>query len=153
LFELLTHTSLELQWLSYRGLPDLRVLCQFDRPVIAMMRLPTGDSGGRANLHQGAIGAAVDLWTGTVTGAWIGRRPLDRHPDTDVELVGAVVPSWDAVLDAASRCGPATACTTWAPTSSSTGTPTRWRWRSTPARPADPERDGPRPAGQLEETA
>lgn len=108
LFEPLIRTHPDLERLTYRGLPDIRVLCQFDRPVMAMMRLPTADSGGRANLHQGAIGAAVDLATGTVSGAWIGRRPMDRHPDTGVDLVGAVVPCWDAVLDAASRCGPAT---------------------------------------------
>ncbi|WNV76026.1 sugar-transfer associated ATP-grasp domain-containing protein [Geodermatophilus sp. DSM 44513] len=94
--------------LSHRGLPDVRVLCLSDEPVMAMVRLPTSASGGRANLHQGAIGAAVELGTGVITGAWVGRRPLDRHPDTGVDLVGAVVPCWDGVLDAATRCGPAT---------------------------------------------
>ncbi len=33
-------------------------------PVMAMLRLPTRQSGGKANLHQGAIGVGVDLATG-----------------------------------------------------------------------------------------
>lgn len=108
LFEPLIRAHGDVERLSYQGLADVRVLCLSDRPVMAMMRLPTSASGGRANLHQGAIGAAVDLATGVITGAWVGRNPLERHPDTGVELIGATVPCWDGVLAAASRCGPAT---------------------------------------------
>ncbi len=108
LFEPLIRTHPDVERLSYRGLADVRVLCLDDRPVMAMMRLLTSASEGRANLHQGAIGAAADLGTGEVTGAWVGRRPLDRHPDTGAQLVGSVVPCWDGLLDAAARCGPAT---------------------------------------------
>ena len=108
LFEPLIRTHPDLERLSYQGLPDVRVLCLQDRPVLAMMRLPTAGSGGRANLHQGAVGGAVDVVTGEVTGAWSGRHSITHHPDTGVELIGAYVPHWAGVLDAASRCGPAT---------------------------------------------
>ncbi len=36
------------------------------------------------------------------------RRVLTHHPDSGVAVVGAQVPYWDPVLDAASACGPAT---------------------------------------------
>jgi alpha-L-glutamate ligase-like protein len=94
LLEPLIRAHPDMDRLSYRGLPDVRVLCLGDQPVLAMVRLPTRSSGGRANLHQGAIGAAVDLDT--------------HHPDSGEPIVGAQIPHWNAVLDAASRCGPAT---------------------------------------------
>lgn len=94
--------------MSFRGLPDIRVICVGDEPVTAMLRLPTSASGGRANLHRRAIGASVDLATGTVVRAWTGGNHTDAHPDTGAPLTGQVVPHWDAVLDAARRCAAAT---------------------------------------------
>ncbi|WP_219416273.1 sugar-transfer associated ATP-grasp domain-containing protein [Pseudonocardia nigra] len=94
--------------LSYRGLPDIRVICVDDRPLTAMLRLPTAASGGKANLHQRAIGAAVDLATGAVVRAWTDGRITDVHPDTGRTVTGVRVPHWDAVVGAASRCAAAT---------------------------------------------
>jgi alpha-L-glutamate ligase-like protein len=108
LLEPLIRAHPDMERLSYRGLPDVRVLCLSDQPVLAMVRLPTRSSGGRANLHQGAIGAAVDLSTGRLTRAWTGRSTVTHHPDSGAIVVGAQIPHWDAVLDAASTCGPAT---------------------------------------------
>lgn len=108
LLEPLIHSHPDLDRLSYQGLPDIRVICAGDQPRLAMLRLPTSASGGRANLHQGAIGASVDLETGRVERAWIGSTPLTRHPDTRQELIGAQVPDWAVVVEAASRCGQAT---------------------------------------------
>lgn len=87
------------------GLPDIRVICLDERPLLAMMRLPTRTSGGRGNLHQGGIGAAVDLRTGRVTRAVHGGHEITEHPDTHAAIVGSVVPEWPAVLDAARRAG------------------------------------------------
>jgi alpha-L-glutamate ligase-like protein len=101
-----THPVLEA--MSYRGLPDVRVICVDDAPLTAMLRLPTSASGGRANLHQRAIGAAVDLDTGEVVRAWIGGTVIDVHPDTGRALTGVHVPHWDTILDAARRCAAAT---------------------------------------------
>lgn len=108
LVEPLIHAHPELDRLSYRGLPDIRVMCLGPEPRLAMMRLPTARSGGRANLHQQAIGAAVDLDTGRVVRAWAGGRELHDHPDTGEHVVGALVPCWSEVVDAASRCAAAT---------------------------------------------
>jgi len=108
LLEPLIRAHPDMDRLSYRGLPDVRVLCLSDSPVLAMVRLPTRSSGGRANLHQGAIGAAVDLRTGRLTRAWTGKHTVTSHPDSGEPVVGAQIPHWDAVLDAAARCGPAT---------------------------------------------
>ncbi len=86
----------------FQGLPDIRLICVGDEPKLAMMRLPTSASGGRANLHQGALGASVDLGSGRVTAAWSASTPVEAHPD-GVRLVGATVPHWEGVLNAASR--------------------------------------------------
>ncbi|MGW6708528.1 sugar-transfer associated ATP-grasp domain-containing protein [Streptomyces sp. NPDC054956] len=108
MFEPLIRAHPELARLSHQGLPDIRVICDGDRPRLAMLRLPTRFSGGRANLHQRAIGAAVDLATGRITHALVGKESAERHPDTGELLIGATVPHWPEVLDAARRCAAAT---------------------------------------------
>src|SRR3972149_9281599 len=52
---------------AYRGTPDIRIIVFNKVPVMAMLRLPTKESGGRANLHQGAIGVGIDIATGITT--------------------------------------------------------------------------------------
>lgn len=47
--------------ISYQGAPDIRIIVLSGFPIMAMVRLPTRESNGKANLHQGAIGAGVDL--------------------------------------------------------------------------------------------
>ncbi len=90
------------------GLPNIRIICYHDVPVMAMLRLPTEASKGRANLHQGGIGAGVDLATGRVYRAMMHGQAVTRHPDTNAPLIGLEVPDWEEVVDAASRCGTAT---------------------------------------------
>jgi alpha-L-glutamate ligase-like protein len=85
--------------LCYKGIPDIRVVLYRGVPAMAMLRLPTKKSGGRANLHQGGIGAGVDLGTGRTNHAVLHNRAVDRHPDTGVPLVGMRVPHWVRVLD------------------------------------------------------
>ncbi|WUA46214.1 hypothetical protein OG465_39145 [Streptomyces sp. NBC_01367] len=94
MFEPLIRAHPDLARLSHQGLPDIRVICDGDRPRLAMLRLPTRFSGGRANLHQRAVGAAVDLSTGRITHALLGKEPTERHPDTGELLIGASVPHW-----------------------------------------------------------
>jgi alpha-L-glutamate ligase-like protein len=84
--------------LSYKGIPDVRVVVYRGEPAMAMLRLPTRASGGRANLHQGGIGAGVDLETGRTNRAVLRNRVVDRHPDTGVVVVGMQVPYWNEVL-------------------------------------------------------
>jgi alpha-L-glutamate ligase-like protein len=87
--------------ISYQGIGDVRVILYRHVPVMAMLRLPTARSGGRANLHQGGIGAGVDLDTGRTCHAVQGSRVVSRHPDTGASVVGFRVPHWSAVLSMA----------------------------------------------------
>lgn len=80
------------------GVPDLRVIIYRGVPVMAMMRLPTLDSDGRANLHQGAVGAGVSLTEGTLTGAIMQGQPILNSPDTDVPVAGFHIPHFDDIV-------------------------------------------------------
>ncbi|MFW9990776.1 MAG: sugar-transfer associated ATP-grasp domain-containing protein [Candidatus Odinarchaeota archaeon] len=80
------------------GLPDVRVIVFRGIPVMSMARLPTAESGGKANLKQGAIGAAISMSSGTVTSAsWKG-LPVNRHPDTGNTITGFKFDSWLEIL-------------------------------------------------------
>src|SRR5205085_1087492 len=88
---------------SYKGIPDIRIILYRNVPAMAMLRLPTKASGGRANLHQGGIGAGVDLESGISIHAVQQDRSLRVHPDTGHSLIGIRVPRWRQVLDMACR--------------------------------------------------
>ncbi len=86
---------------AFRGTPDIRVIVFNKIPVMAMLRLPTKESGGRANLHQGAIGVGIDLATGITTKAiWHGEQIVYK-PGTTYKLRGIKIPSWNTVLETA----------------------------------------------------
>lgn len=89
----------ELSELSDFGLSDIRVILHKQRPVSAMLRLPTEKSGGKANLHQGAIGLAIDIETGKVTNAALKGITTPEHPDTGAELIGFKIPKWRQIVD------------------------------------------------------
>lgn len=90
--------------ISFEGVPDLRIIVLRGYPVAAMLRLPTRQSQGKANLHQGAIGVGVDLASGiTVGGTWHNHK-IDRHPDTGHAVSGLSIPDWNTCLELASRC-------------------------------------------------
>jgi alpha-L-glutamate ligase-like protein len=88
---------------TYKGIPDVRVILYRNEPAMAMLRLPTKESGGRANLHQGGIGTGVDLETGLTNHAVQRNRFVAKHPDTGRPVVGMCVPYWDEVLRLARR--------------------------------------------------
>lgn len=94
--------------LSYRGVPDIRVIVYRGYPVMGMVRLPTQMSDGKANLHKGAVGAGVDLATGETLSGVLGNLPIDEHPDTGVRISGIVIPGWDFILTSAARCSDVT---------------------------------------------
>ena len=89
---------------SYKGVPDIRIMVVLGYPVMAMIRLPTRLSDGKANLHQGAIGVGIDLPTGTTRRGVFGTEVVHEHPDTEHPLVGLAIPHWDALMEMASRC-------------------------------------------------
>lgn len=88
---------------TYRGVPDLRIIVFLGVPVMAMVRLPTRRSGGRANLHQGAIGAGVDLASGCTLTAVSGNAIVETHPDTGARVEGIAIPHWQRMLEIAAR--------------------------------------------------
>jgi alpha-L-glutamate ligase-like protein len=88
---------------SYKGIPDVRVILYRNEPAMAMLRLPTFASGGRANLHQGGIGTGVDLDTGITHHAVQHDRAVTVHPDTGRPVVGLRVPAWNDILKLSRR--------------------------------------------------
>lgn len=93
--------------LSFQGLPDIRVIVFRGVPLMAMLRLATVASRGRANLHVGGVGVGVNLATGVTTYAVAGKRWLTMHPDTERPLGGVCIPRWKEVLAIAARCADA----------------------------------------------
>jgi alpha-L-glutamate ligase-like protein len=90
--------------ISYQGVPDVRVIVFMGVPVMAMVRLPTRQSDGKANLHQGALGTGVNIATGkTLTAVW-GNIVVADHPDTDNPVSGLEIPHWKELLLLAARC-------------------------------------------------
>jgi alpha-L-glutamate ligase-like protein len=88
---------------AYQGIPDIRVVLYRNEPAMAMLRLPTKASNGRANLHQGGIGAGIDLASGFTHHAVQRNRMVECHPDTGVPVIGMRVPYWPRVLEMAQR--------------------------------------------------
>ena len=84
--------------ISFRGIPDIRIVCLLGVPVMAMVRLPTRLSRGKANLHQGAIGAGVSMDQGrTLTAVW-RNAVVDAHPDTGSAVMDVAIPHWETLL-------------------------------------------------------
>ena len=85
--------------IAYQGVPDVRVIVYYGVPVMAMVRLPTRMSHGRANLHQGAIGTGVDMVTGkTLNAVWLN-KVIDQHPDTRHPVSDVQIPGWAKILE------------------------------------------------------
>ncbi len=89
---------------SHEGVPDIRIIVLLGYPAMAMVRLPTQGSGGKANLHQGAIGAGVDLATGLTLGGVFHNDTIDYHPDTLNPIKDITIPYWDKILEIAASC-------------------------------------------------
>lgn len=89
--------------LAFRGTPDVRVIVFNKIPVMAMLRLPTKESGGRANLHQGALGLGIDIGSGMTTNAIWHNKEIDRSPDFKTKLRGIKLPYWQKILEIAVR--------------------------------------------------
>lgn len=87
---------------AFQGTPDVRIIVYNQVPIMGMLRLPTKESQGRANLHQGAIGVGVDIATGITTSAITGDgKPIQYLPDTKRKLNGIKLPFWKKTLQTA----------------------------------------------------
>lgn len=82
---------------AYKGLPDIRVVVHNLIPVMAMLRLPTKESDGRANLHQGAVGVGIDIASGTVTHIVYKGKIVQEIPEVG-DIRGLTIPYWEDIL-------------------------------------------------------
>lgn len=89
---------------SYEGIPDIRIIVFRGYPIMAMLRLTTHASDGKANLHQGAVGVGIDIGTGQALHAVQYGNPVTRHPDTRKTFSELTVPHWDKLLQLAAAC-------------------------------------------------
>lgn len=94
---------------SFEGVPDIRVIVFKGYPVMAMMRLSTSASDGKANLHQGAVGVGIDIATGKALHAVQFNQPIAHHPDTWRLLSELKVPHWQKLLTLAASAWEMTA--------------------------------------------
>ncbi|MFA5828510.1 MAG: sugar-transfer associated ATP-grasp domain-containing protein [Candidatus Shapirobacteria bacterium] len=88
------------------GTPDVRVIVYNRVPVMAMLRVPTDKSGGKANLQQGAIGLGIDLATGITTFGIEGKggqieKIYDYGKKRKRKVNGIKIPFWREILETA----------------------------------------------------
>lgn len=103
LIEQRIHLTPAFDGFSFQGLPDVRIIIYRGYPVMAMIRLSTAASGGRANLHQGALGVGLDLRDGRALKAVSRGRLIEVHPDTGRRLNELNIPHWPELLLLAAR--------------------------------------------------
>ena len=90
--------------MAQHGMPDIRVVLFHGYPVMAMLRLATRASDGRANLHQGAVGVGICVRSGRALHAVCRGNVVSLHPDTRFPLHEIEIPDWPELLNLAARC-------------------------------------------------
>lgn len=90
------------------GTPDVRIIVFNNVPVMAMLRVPTKESEGKANLHQGAVGLGVDMATGITTYGVrynsLVKKIYDYRRKREIKVNGIKIPDWKKILNTAVRC-------------------------------------------------
>ncbi|MBU0974489.1 hypothetical protein KKD03_02200 [Patescibacteria group bacterium] len=93
---------------SFKGTPDIRVIVFNSVPVMAMTRIPTKESKGKANLDQGALGLGIDMATGTTTFGVNGKSGIiSKFPGTKKNVSGIQIPEWNSILETAVKASEA----------------------------------------------
>ena len=103
-FEKLVNFDDTFEGYSFEGVPDVRVIVYRGYPALAMVRLSTSSSDGKANLHQGAVGVGIEINSGKALSAVQFGRPVTHHPDTQKELKNLEIPFWDEILHLSAEC-------------------------------------------------
>jgi alpha-L-glutamate ligase-like protein len=89
---------------AFKGIPDIRIIVYNKVPMMAMLRLPTRDSDGKANLQQGAVGVGIDMASGVTTTAVFRKNTIIEYlPGTRLVLSGIRIPYWKNILHLAVR--------------------------------------------------
>ena len=104
MIEALVQFSEDFRDYSFEGVPDIRVVVFRGVPIMAMMRLSTRASDGKANLHQGAVGVGLDLANGRALRAVQHGLPIESHPDSKNPFDELAVPRWTELLELSARC-------------------------------------------------
>jgi alpha-L-glutamate ligase-like protein len=88
-----------LKKLSKGGTPDIRIIVFNSVPIMAMARIPTEESGGKANLDIGAIGLGIDMSSGLTTFGIQGKsKYIKRFPQQKRKVSGIQIPFWRETL-------------------------------------------------------
>ncbi|MEH6825454.1 MAG: sugar-transfer associated ATP-grasp domain-containing protein [Motiliproteus sp.] len=90
--------------LSDSGLADIRLILSCGEIISTMLRVPTTQSNGKANLHQGAVGVAVNVTTGALERAVLNGKTIDAMPDSGCPYRGLLLPHWATIRTIAERC-------------------------------------------------
>jgi alpha-L-glutamate ligase-like protein len=89
---------------AFKGIPDIRIIMYNKVPVMAMLRLPTKESSGKANLQQGGVGVGIDMASGVTTTAVYRKNTIVEYlPGTRLVLSGIKIPYWKNILTLAVR--------------------------------------------------
>ena len=87
--------EIELLWKYW--LPDIRIITFNMVPVMAMLRLPTEESGWKANLHAWACWVWIDIWTWKLTYITAHWKIIKSVPGI-WDIRGLKIPHWDKAL-------------------------------------------------------
>ena len=86
-----------------KGVPDIRIILYRGVPVMSMLRLPTVESRGKANLRQGAVGTGINMRNGITLGGVHKNKLVTRHPDTLAGIAGHQIPFWNYILETSAK--------------------------------------------------
>lgn len=99
LFEERVKAHKAFRYYTYKGTPDVRVIMFNGVPVMGMLRLPTKESDGKANLKLDGIGGAIDIAAGRVMTAVKGKSgEIEFVPHTKQRISGLRIPYWERIL-------------------------------------------------------
>lgn len=82
-----------------KGVADLRIILYNEQLVMGMLRVPTDQSDGKANLHQGGMGIGIDLENGKMLDGYTNNVYYQDHPDSGAPIKGTQVPFWEDILE------------------------------------------------------
>lgn len=102
LFEERLEPHPDFERLTEVGLTDVRIIVFNKVPIIAMLRVPTVESEGKANMELGAYGMGIDIGTGKTIGAAYFSKHIKKLPN-GVSAIGFQVPYWEEILLSAAK--------------------------------------------------
>ena len=85
-------------------LADVRVIVYNHIPVAAMLRVPTEESDGKANLDRWALWMWVEVWSGKIYWMYqLGKIHRDHFPAPFESFAHQTIPYWNEILSYSSK--------------------------------------------------